>query len=561
MTAQAGSEHDVVIVGSGAGGGALAWALSRHGIRVLLLEAGPEYDPHTDYRLADNDWELTGFPFKPGSQGKHSFAPLQRLEPRWDGLRTWSKLLGKGVTGDRRTASAYNHVRGVGGSTLHFTGEAHRLHPAAMKMRSRFGVAADWPLEYAELEPYYLEAERLIGVAGPAKDTVRTRSAPYPLPPHPLSYASQRLQQGCRKLGLDWGPNPIAALSAPYDWRPPCNYCANCNRGCPRLDKGSVDITFIRKARASGFCTVWPETMVTRVEAGTGDRVAAVHYLDTDGNAHRLKARAIVIACGAVDTPRLLLLSENHHAPDGLANDSGQVGRHFMETVFWVSTGLHPEPLGSHRGHPSDAICWDFNAPDAIPGVIGGCRFTPTAGEADLTGPANYAYRVAGGWGKSGKDALRKAFGRALSIGAIGENLPNTGSFVDLDPDEKDAAGLPVARIHSHLDATECRRLEFMAKTCREILHAAGVEEIFEEYGNYDNFNTTHVFGTCRMGADAHQSVVDRYCRSHRWRNLFVVDASVFPSSGGGESPSLTIEALAIRSADHMRELMQRREL
>jgi choline dehydrogenase-like flavoprotein len=554
--------YDVVIVGSGAGGGSLAWALSRHGIRVLVLEAGPEYDPLTDYRLARNDWEQSGFPFKPGSKGRHSFAVLQRLDSRRETLRSWTRSGGKIVSGDRRRASRYSHVRGVGGSTLHFTGEAHRMHPGAMDMHTRFGVAADWPLDYAELEPYYCEAERLIGVAGPASDKLRPRSEPYPLPPHRLSYASQQLQKGCRQLGLDWGPNALAALSAPYDGRPPCNYCANCKRGCPRLDKGSVDITFIRKALASGNCTVRPESTVTRVVAGADDRVTAVHYQDADGHEHKLDARAVVIACGAVDTPRLLLLSENRHAPDGLANESGQVGRHFMETVFWASIGLHPEPLGSHRGHPSDSICWDFNAPDAIPGVIGGCRFSPATAEADLLGPANYAFRMAdGGWGKSAKQALRRVFGRALAVSAIGENLPDPGSFVDLDPQERDAAGLPLARIHSHLGETELRRLEFMAKTCRDILKAAGVGEIQEEYGSYDTFSTTHAFGTCRMGSDARHSVVDRYCRSHRWGNLFVVDASVFPSSGGGESPSLTIEALAIRTANHLRGLMQRREL
>ena len=557
----ADTEHDVVIVGSGAGGGTLAWALSCHGIRVLLLEAGPVYDPLKDYRLHRADWESSGFPFKPGSEGRYTFAPLQSLDPRHDGLRTWNKLLGRSVTGGQRTASAYHHVRGVGGSTLHFTGEAHRMHPGAMKMRTRFGVAADWPLDYAELEPYYCEAERLLGVAGPEGDTMRPRSEPYPLPPHRLSYASQQLREGCRKLGLDWVANSLAVLSEPYDGRPPCNYCANCTRGCPRLDKGSVDITFIRKALASGFCTLRPETTVTRVVAGTGDRVEKVHYIDANGRAHRLDARVVVLACGAVETPRLLLLSKNSHAPDGLANESGQVGRHFMETLFWTSSGLHPQALGSHRGHPSDSICWDWNAPDTIPGVIGGCRFSPSVGEADLVGPANYAYRVTGGWGKAGKDALRKGFGRVLSVTGIGENLPGPGSLVDLDPEEKDAAGLPLARIHSHLDGNEIKRLAFMAGTCREILQAAGCGEIIEEYGNYDTFSATHVFGTCRMGDDARQSVVDRDCRSHRWRNLFVLDASVFPSSGGGESPSLTIEAIAIRTAERLRALMQRREL
>ena len=458
MTTTEESTHDVVIVGSGAGGGAAAWALSSHGIKVLLLEAGPAYDPLKDYRLERDDWELTGFPFKPGSKGKHSFAKLQPLEDRWQGLRNWNQHASIQVTGKRRIVSAYHHVRGVGGSTLHFTGEAHRMHPAAMQMQSRFGVAADWPLDYEELEPWYCKAEQLIGVAGPTTDTRRPRSKPCPLPPHKPSYASRKIGEGCSKLGLGWESNPVAALSAPYDDRPACNYCANCTRGCPRLDKGSVDITFVKKALDSGNCTLRTETTVTRVEPGPKNRVAAVHYVDATGRKHRTSARAVVIACGAVETPRLLLLSKNRHAPDGLANESGQVGRNFMETLFWSSSGLHPERLGSHRGHPSDSICWDYNAPDAIPGVIGGCRFSPGMAEAELNGPARYAQRVVPGWGKAHKARLREVFGKVLTIGAIGENLPNPGSRVDLDPTEKDASGLSVARIHSHLDETELLR-------------------------------------------------------------------------------------------------------
>jgi len=168
---------------------------------------------------------------------------------------------------------------------------------------------------------------------------------------------------------------------------------------------------------------------------------------------------------------------------------------------------------------------------------------------------------VVPGWGRAHKAAMRETFGHVLSVGAIGESLPNPGSFIDLDPAEADAAGLPLARIHSQLPDTELRRLQFMADTARNILRAAGAGEIFEEYGSYDSFRSTHVFGTCRMGDDPRDSVVDARCRSHRWRNLFIVDASVFPSSGGGESPSLTIEALAIRAANHLAKLMDRREL
>ena len=174
-------------------------------------------------------------------------------------------------------------MRGVGGSTLHFTGEAHRLHPQAMQMQSRFGVAADWPFDYATLEPFYCEAERIIGVAGPAQDPVRWRSEPCPVPAHELSYASRKLAAGCKKLGLNWTPNTVAALSRPYDGRPGCNYCGNCTRGCPRRDKGSVDVTFMHKALASGYCALQTGCQVTQIEAGPKDRVTGVYYVDSTG--------------------------------------------------------------------------------------------------------------------------------------------------------------------------------------------------------------------------------------------------------------------------------------
>ena len=154
---------------------------------------------------------------------------------------------------------------------------------------------------------------------------------------------------------------------------------------------------------------------------------------------------------------------------------------------------------------------------------------------------------------------MRDEFGGVLTVGALGESLPNAQSYIDLDPDETDDTDKPLARIHSYLNEQELERLAFMAMTAREILEASGTRELVEEYGTYDYFSSTHVFGTCRMGENAEASVVNPYCRSHRWRNLFIVDASVFPSSGGGEPPSLTIEALALRTASHISRLARAR--
>jgi choline dehydrogenase-like flavoprotein len=541
-----GAGWDVVIAGAGAGGAATAYGLCQRGLSVLLLDAGPRFDPATDYPLTGTDWEARDFPEKPGSTGQVSFAPGQKLVGNEPLLASGSRGLGPLVTNGMRRMEKYQHVRGIGGTTLHFTGEAHRLHPGAMKMKSRFGVAADWPIEYAELEPYYVQAEQLIGVAGPATQGARWRSREFPLPPHPLSYAARTLGAGAAVLGLDWQPNSRAALSLPWHGRAPCNHCGACNKGCPRGDKGSADVTFVAAALETGRCTVRPDSQVIRIETGPNDLVTAVLVGRTDGSIERIASPNLVLACGAVETPRLLLAS------GGLGNESGEVGRNFMDTLAIVVGALHREPQHGRRGLPSDAICWDYNAADAIPGVIGGCRFYNASGENELKGLAAFALRAVPGWGRAHAQSVRRLWGHSLHVGAIGERLPNRDSYVDLDHATRDRFGMPVARIASFLDEPDIARLRFMAAKSHELLAASGAERIFESYSSWDWFAATHVFGTCRMGNDAQRSVVDAAGRSHRWHNLWIADASVFPSSGGGESPALTIQALALRTAERI---------
>ena len=533
------------MIGAGAGGGATAYALCRAGLMVTLIDAGPTYDPATDYRLSEPDWE-SPFPEKVPAEAFYTVARLQELSPEHDDLRSWNHITGHWNPGPRRVSSGYHHVRGVGGSTLHFTGEAHRLHPRALRVASLTGSGTDWPIDYEALEPFYTEAERIVGVAG-ATEPSRPRSAPYPQPPHPLGYASQALRRGFDSLGLSSSPNALAILSEARGIRPPCNGCNGCLRGCPIGDKGSVDVTFVRQALATGRCTVRSRCEALLLETGADDRIAGVVVAE-NGVRKRLTAPHIVLAAGAVQTPRLLLNSAGPAAPEGVANEFGHVGRNFMETLVWTSSAIHPEDLGSHRGRPVDMITWDLNAPDAVPGHAGGFRFGPAQAESDLVGPIAYATRVVPGWGADHKRRMREAFGRVLSVAGLCESFPHPGSRVTL-AQEVDAHGLPKPLIHSHLDAAAIGRIGFMARTCRSILEGAGAGAIFEELGTYDLFSSTHVFGTCRMGADPAASVVDPWCRSHRWRNLSILDASVFPSSGGGESPALTIQALALRAA------------
>lgn len=550
---------DVIVVGAGAGGAATAWQLTQKGLNVLIVEAGPRYEPARDYKLHTARWELERFPFKPGSQGKYSFDVNVPLAAQWDDLHSWNAVAGRlNRSGERIVADpGYHHVRGVGGSTLHYTGESQRLNPQSMQLRKQFGVGADWPLSYAELEPYYITAEKLVGVAGPANPDVRWRSEPYPLPAHPLCKASQHISNAASLLGMHWQANSRAALSQPYDGRPACNYCGNCNYGCPIGDKGSADVTFIRHALASGHCTIMSDTQVTRLVSNAAGRIIGVEVTNPQKGVSVLEAPIVVLACGAVETPRLLLNSATKAFSKGLANGNGQVGRNFMDSLIWVSTGLLDTQLDSYKGLPADAICWDYNAPNAIPGVVGGCRLTSATQEMGLTGSVNYARHIVPGFGVALKQNMRNSLGHALSVSGFGEMLPNEETRIDLDPSQRDALGFPLARIRSRLTEADFKRLSFMAGKCRAILKAAGVKTLVEEFSTYDYFSATHVFGSCRMGDNSQDSVVNSFGRVHECENLYIADASIFPSTGGGESPSLTIFALALRMSDHIAKQTQ----
>ena len=543
----------VVIIGTGAGGGAAAWMLTQKGIPVIALEAGPAFEPSRDYTLNQPDWERNGFPYKANSQSRYSFGPLQTLDPAWDHLRSWNIVAGRSNTGNTRQVSGtgHHHVRGVGGSTLHFTGEAHRLMPDSLTPFSATGITA-WPLDYDTLEPWYTLAESTIGVAGPLPDgqEPRWRSRTTLQPAHPFCAAS-RLVQSKSGTDFNWVANTRAALSRSLDGRPSCNYCANCQMGCPRGDKGSVDVTFIRQAHATGLLQLRTECQVTRLMLDDNRRVSGLLYVDARGEQHQLACSQVILAAGAIETPRLLLNSPP------LAALNNRIGKHLMMHLSWISSGMVGDDILTHRGLPADMICWDHCHTGKDRSTAGGYRFGVSTTEVRFTGPINYAQRAIPGWGHSHKQAMRQRFGKALSIGAIGASLPNPKTFIDLDPVRKDRAGMPLARIHHDLPGTELERLTRMQATCRKVLQLSGAAGLVEEYGNYDLLSSTHTLGTCRMGSSPEDSVTDAYGRFHAVENLHICDASLFPNSGNGEAPSLTVEALALRTASHLADRLR----
>jgi len=534
-------KYDCVVIGSGPGGAPFAWKLASQGMDVLVLEAGPSYNPLKDYALAEQDWETKRFPYK--KKIKYTYGKQQTLDPQYSQLKSWNKANGMLNGTEKRIYYKYHQVSGVGGTTLHYQGEAHRLNENAFRMKTLYGEAVDWPIDYKTLEPYYTEVENIIGVAGPDKVPYRPRSKPYPLKPHKLSYASQVIEKGCKKQNLSLEPNTVAILSQLYRDAPPCNYCNGCIWGCPRKDKGSVDVTFIPIAEDTGKCEILTYAFASRIEVGNKlgkKKVTGVSYYDRGGKEHFVKSDYVAVACGAVETPRILLTSD--------INQNALVGKNFMETTFYEAIALHPDRLDSYRGIPLDSVIWEWNSPNPDRGFPGGLRLSPTAGSA--LGPLNYALRYFKGWGEDFVKGMDEWFGHALAMAGIAEFFPNEDTFVTLDPKIKDEYGLPVAQIQSFLGEPELKSLEFMERMSKDILNASGADEIVETASSYDYFSATHVFGTCRMGNDPEKSVVDSSLRFHGISNLFVTDASVFPTSGGGEAPSLTIEALSLRAAD-----------
>lgn len=543
---------DVVVIGSGAGGAAVAWGLVKRGVEVLLLEAGPRFTPSVDYPQDRPDWERLAFPQKAGSRTQVVYGDLGVLQARDRDLMRRSKVPGRDVPvlGGKRVASAdgYSHVMGVGGSTLHFVGEAHRYHPDAFRVRALTGAGTDWPLSYEALEPYYSEIEYAIGVAGTDAGPDRTQSRAFPMPPHPLSTGARVLMEAGQRIGRSWSVNPRAVNSQVYDGRPACNYCGQCARGCPLGDKASMDVSLLRQAMDSGRLTILSEAHVTRLVLGRQDTVAAVDVV-YQGQSHRIETPQVVLAAGAVNTPRLLLASASSEQPNGVANGSGQVGRNFMETLWWNSAGVLPGLRNSHKGLPADATDWSMARPVSVSGALGGYKLTHTTLDTGLNGPIGYAARLLPGFGAEWKARMRDGFGSALSVGAVGQVIADERSKITLDTEQTDAFGMALPRIDSVLTDNSLALLRAMAADCRDVLAQAGAE-VSEETSNWDAFQSTHVFGTARMGRDGADAVVDGQGRSFDHPNLWIADASVFPSSGAGEAPSLTIMSLAARTAD-----------
>lgn len=546
MKFDAKTDIDFLIIGAGAAGGIVARELSTAGFRVVVLEQGPymkepEFD-HDELKYMRRHAITNDYARQP-----NTFRKTEKEKARLQPALTYGRM--------------------VGGGTVHFTANFWRFHEIDFVERSLLGPItgtgfADWPITYAELEPYYTKAEWELGISGLAGASPfdPPRSKPYPLPPLPIKSSGVLAERGARKLGWHAFPAPMAVISQPYRGRSACLHCGFCEYfGCEVKAKSSTLATVIREAEETGRCEIRPNSYVRKIETNKSGLVTGVIYYDENGRETLQSARSVVLCANGAETPRLLLSSKTSQFRDGLANSSGKVGKYLMFNGHAAASALFEHPLNEFKSVAVSRVIHDFYDSDPKRGFYGG-------GGMDMrfvSYPVGFGLRNlppdAPTWGREYKALLEEHYTRRVHAVGHTTSLPVETNSISLDPREKDAWGLPAVRVTYKDHAEDMKTMRFFQDRCKELLDAAGARKLWSRPVSEQSFGY-HLLGTCRMGDDPRNSVVDKYHRAHDVPNLFICDGSSFVTSGRGQ-PTCTIQALAFRASDHIIRMARNGEI
>ena len=523
------TDVDVLIIGAGASGAAFAWSMADTRMRILCLEQGDWMNP-ADYPSTRRDWEV---------RMDREFSPNPNLRRRPEDY----------PVNDVDSPISVLNFNGVGGSTILYAAHFPRPHPSDFRVRSLDGVADDWPIDYATLESYYALNDRQMGVAGLAGDPAYPPHQP-PLPPVPLGLAGETMGRGFNALGWHWWPSDTAIATKDYDGRAACVNLGPCKAGCAQGAKSSADITYWPVARRAGV-QLRTRCRVREILVDENDMATGVVYYDEHGVEQLQRAEVVVLACNGVGTPRLLLNSKSARFPNGLANRSGLVGKNLMLHPWGMVRGTFDAPLDSQRGPLSCSILsQQFYETDRSRGFVRGYNMQVTRGLGPV---ATARIGVARGdipWGVGHHEAFARRYGRQIGVGICCEDLPEECNTVTLDATLKDSNGIPAPKITYRLAENTERMLRHGMARGTEVMQAAGAWDIYSE--GPVRQTGWHLLGTARMGEDPQRSVVNAWGRSHDVKNLFIIDGSVFVTSGG-VNPTPTIQAVALHVADEMK--------
>jgi choline dehydrogenase-like flavoprotein len=520
---------DVLIIGSGASGAAVAWSLAETKMRILCLEQG-DWMKNADFPSHGRDWEArryADFDISPNRRGRETDYPINDFD----------------------SPMKIANFNGVGGGTIFYTAHFPRMHPSDFRLRTLDGVADDWPLDYWTLEPFFAENDRMMGVSGLAGDPGVPPRDP-PMPPIPLGKTGTRYAQAMNKLGWHWWPSDVTVATTEYNGRAPCINVGHCTPGCAQGAKASTDITYWPLALRAGV-ELRTRCRVREITTNEHGMAAGAIYYDADGNEQFQPAEVVVLACNGIGTPRLLLNSASGRCPNGLANSSSLVGKNLMLHPWPQVAGYVEEILDGHRGPMTSMWSKQFYETDPSRDFVRGYTLQFARG----TAPVNEAVASVAGrrlpWGRDHHRVYRQLYSHRLQIGIACEDLPEEHNRVTLDPVLKDSHGIPAPRIDYQISENTRRMMEHGIARATDILAAAGATNISTSRTALNS--PGHLLGTARMGNDPERSVVNSWGRSHDVKNLFIVDGSIWVTSGG-VNPTSTIQALALYVADSMKQ-------
>jgi gluconate 2-dehydrogenase alpha chain len=552
---------NVVIVGLGAAGGVACLPLAQAGLDVVGLEAGPRLNTRD---MAPDEVRLNRGAWPPGPQKTDGEAPTFRANASATAIQ-----------------GTHPMMNAVGGTSIHYWGQSWRLNPWDFKVRSettrRYGAGRiprgstieDWPFDYRELEPYYDKVEYAIGVSGKAGNIngkidergnvfegPRTRE--YPMPPLRSTGFTEKMTAAARSLGWHPAPGPAAIASRTYEGRPGCAYHGYCSGGgCHVNAKSSTAVTTIPRAEKTGRFTVVPEARVTQIEVDGNGRVTGVTYVK-DRQEYFQPADVVLVAGYVYENTRLLLLSKSKAYPNGLSNNHGQVGRHyFSHNQGAAVAALFPFDLNNWYGAPAQGVAVDDWADDNFDHAgldfIGGGNMWVFTERRPIASVLALGGWLSGRptWGSAWKSFVRENADRTNTAYLQKTTLPYEDNYLDLDPTVKDPFGVPVVRITGEYKDNERRLASFMHEKMEQWYRAAGAIGIQRQPLFTVMQPTTHAYGGTRMGSDPNTNVVNGWGFSHEAPNLGILGASVMGSSGA-RNPTLTLQAIAWRSAEYL---------
>jgi choline dehydrogenase-like flavoprotein len=551
--------YDAIVVGSGATGGWAAKRLSEAGMKVALLEAGRavtarEFTEHIpSYQLKYRNQSPEIMRTRPIQSQCYA---CMEYNYEWfvnDLENPYSTPADKPFTWQR--------LRILGGRSLVWGRQSYRLSDVDFKAASRDGYDVDWPFSYADLAPFYDIVERYVGITGAAEKNEMLPDGQF-LPPMKMSCGEIRLRDSIKaKFGRTLTIGRAAVLTQSHNGRAPCHYCGPCERGCMTYSYFSSPFTTVRDAVKTGNCTLITDAIVSHVDMDTSSNkaqgVTFVHRATKETK--QVRAKAVLLCAQALESTRILLNSSNRDYPNGLANSSGVLGHYLMD---------HAVGGGASGTFDDLKIPPSANAPHRPNGIyVVRFRNTPATGKHPhfirgygLQGSSSPKFNMdAQGIGADYKKGVKLGTYEA-SFGAFGESLAKFDNFCEIDPDLKDAWGIPALRISMAHGKNEADLMRDAGASAAEMLEAAGAKNIRLTTGVEMPGMAIHEVGTARMGNDPKKSVLNSFCQSHDVNNLLVTDGSCFVSSAC-QNPTLTMMAITVRACDHLVESFRRNEI